>query len=693
MKTKIISLLLVVIMVVGLLAACGPVTPTPTCTHEDANKDGKCDKCSAAVQVQQPCTTHTDVDKNGKCDKCNATVEVKQECTEHVDANSDEKCDNCGATVKAPEEECTRHVDINKDGKCDVCGTTVEVKHVCADADGNGYCDDPECNKYVVKIPEIYWTEKVDLIMQMNRDSNGQQLPDGGKRYLAGDLSAQYGDTAITPDTIDSMVATRNDAAYEAVKVNITYDYLLDGSGYGWSKNIEDIFIKATSSSEAGRPDIFVNFVYDMVSASLKGAFANVYGKTVGQGNNYFTFGSAPNAEDTGDGYMYEYMRSLTLSKHKMYVLASDYFIDTIRAFFITPVNVALMNSIPVDEASIGAGEDYVYKFNSDRDGDGKYTIDDFYELVTAGEWNYETMLQFCNQIKTEEGGDSATYDLRDTVGFALSGTSGLSASGMLYTTSIKIINRDWSDEDEDFIYSYPTTNPDLYDFCAKLDTLVDNSKGVIVVGKTDTHNFDVGTGSTEVAIRERFCASKVLFGGVILIGSLEYKSYQDMNRSGEAGFGIAPIPLYRVDDGKGNVDPYQTQIHNVGRVGGIAVRSQKFEMCSAFLEYQSTHSTEILNEYYEFKLQYEVAGASSGNIAMLEYIRYNVRSSFDKAFEDAIGTFFKDVDPESNANKWHTMIMNAGYEFTGFAEEYARLIGTKIGYLNTLYNNYGELP
>ena len=115
--------------------------------------------------------------------------------------------------------------------------------------------------------------------------------------------------------------------------------------------------------------------------------------------------------------------------------------------------------------------------------------------------------------------------------------------------------------------------------------------------------------------------------------------------------------------------------------------------MASAFLQYQSTHSTNILNEYYDFKLQYEVAGASAGNIAMLKYIRQNVRSSFDKAFEDAIGKFFVDVDTESNNNKWHAMILSHGYKFDGFAEEYERLIDTKIGHLYTLYNEYGRLP
>jgi hypothetical protein len=533
--------------------------------------------------------------------------------------------------------------------------------------------------------------------MQMNRNSNNQELPDGGKRYLAGE------DNTIDYDSIDTMVAARNSDAYEVTKVHIVYDYIEDGdNNYKWGANVEDIHTKATNPSEDGRPDIFVNFVYDMVGTSLKGSFANVYGNNVGQGQNYFTFSAAPNAEDTGDGYMYEYMRSLTLSKKKMYCLASDYFLDTIRAFFVVPVNVKLMNSIEVDYASVGADENYDYKYNSDRTGDGDFTIDDFYELINAGEWNYATMLEYSNAVKREGGGqgnDSSTYDLRDTVGFAL-GINGLPASGMLYTTSIKIINRDYVEYDDkgkevfDFVYSYPETNPELYDFCEALSDLVDNSKGVIVVGEQDLYGYDLGTGKPLIAIRERFKEGGILFGGVILIGSLEYQTYQDMNKEGGAGFGVAPVPLYRaINPATGEPDPYQTQIHNVGRIGGIAVKSQKFEMASAFLQYQSTHSTEILNEYYDYKLQYEIAGGSSGNIAMLKYIRENVRSSFDKAFEDAIGVFFESVDEEAKDNRWHELIVMAGYKYDNFAETYKSLIGTKIKNLQGLYNEYDKLP
>ncbi len=72
---RILSLLLCIMMVISCtlpLIACGE---EETCTkHIDANKDGKCDNCGAAVTID--CTQHIDADRNGKCDNCNATVEI-----------------------------------------------------------------------------------------------------------------------------------------------------------------------------------------------------------------------------------------------------------------------------------------------------------------------------------------------------------------------------------------------------------------------------------------------------------------------------------------------------------------------------------------------------------------------------------------------------------------------------------------
>ena len=376
---------------------------------------------------------------------------------------------------------------------------------------------------------------------------------------------------------------------------------------------------------------------------------------------------------------MFEYMKTLTLSKSKMYCLSSDYFTDMVRAFFVVPVNTAELNSIKV---ATEAG-----KVNSDRTGDGEFTIADFYALVNAGEWTYETVAAFA-PLYGSQGDAEDAIDLRDKVAFAISSSSGLSASGMLYTSSVTIINRDPDDTAfNNYRYSYPAPESaqagELYDYCESLASLF---KTPYVIAVNEGNTFGLGSDSLQ-AIRNQFKEGNVLFGGVICVGSLEYKEYQDLNAPTEEGFGVAPVPVYKAGD------KYQTQIHNIGRIGAISATTEKFAQCSAFLNYQSLNSTKILNDYYKQYLQFGAAGGNKDNVDMLNYIRENVRSSFDKAFEDAIGKFFQTTDVDSNTDKWHIMIMNAEFQMLNMADRYLGVYEKKAEKLKVLEDEYEGLP
>ena len=520
------------------------------------------------------------------------------------------------------------------------------------------------------------WTT-TNLIFQMTENSNQQELPSTCARYLAGNLEG-----VSDVSTIDQWVSDRNEDALKEANVTVEYQYLPDTTNFGWGMNIDHIDSEVRSK-EPGRPDMYCNFVYDMVAVSLKGSFANLLSTTMpgttaeSAGKNYFAFADDLNLEDTGDGFMMDYMRSLTLSKFKMYCISSDYFTDMVRAFLVVPVNVGLLETLQTNDKDA---------FLADRtpdNGKTNYTIEDFYQLVNDKEWNYTTLAGFSSAIFKEgtEGDEQA--DLRDTIGFALGTGSGLPASGMLYTTSITIIDRVYDVAKGDYSYSYPYmvqttdtngvvsferdkngTHDELIAFCDNLTALF-QSEGVIAVSAGDTH----GYADTDLkAIRARFASTNVLFGGIVTLGSLEYDEYREMNGPGGSGYGIAPIPLYRtnyVDEATGEtkVDDYLTQIHSIGKIGAISYTTEKFAQCSAYLNYQSTHSTEILNEYYDYKLQYDVVGTGvKGNVEMLKYIRSNVRSSFDKAFEDALGKYYSATDAESMKQQWHTQIKNCGY-------------------------------
>lgn len=547
------------------------------------------------------------------------------------------------------------------------------------------------------------------ITFSINEDSDTDQLPSSSRRYLAGKLSeAEVSDYS----RVDDYVTDRNTEAKASTNVDAQYQYLPDGAAYGWGENIQTIYRQATGGDPEA-PDVYINFVYDMVAASLKGAFANLYSTTMYGANhewssteyNYFEFENNRAYMDTGRDYMYEYMRSLTLSKHKMYCLSSDYFVDMVRAFFVVPVNIAMLEMIPVatDETT---GELVEGKANSDRTGDGQFNIDDFYAMVWADEWNYENLAALSSAITLEEGG-ADTIGIEDRIGFALATGSGLPASGMLYTTSITIVKKVLNGSD--YVYSYPnmketatgeyvldnessdTTFEQLDVFCKNLADLV-ATKGVITVSATDAAAVGVtGDGADTAVIRKRFVQDKLLFGGVIVLGGLEQQDYLDMKGEGKKGYGIAPVPLYHSDGG----DEYLTQVHNNGKIGAISVGTKNFAQCTAFLNYQSMHSNEVLNEYYNHKLRQTVqVTGTDENSAMLIYIRGHVRSSFDKAFEDALGAHYNaQTDGKSDNSKWHAMIKNSNFSITDMRTLYGQYAGQKYKWLKDLELEYNRLP
>ena len=519
------------------------------------------------------------------------------------------------------------------------------------------------------------------LIYQMTNNSNSEELGSTCQRYLAGDTTG-----VEDPDTVDTLVKARNAAAASTTKVEIEYSFLPDTQQYSWGQNVNTIH-QAVLNNAANAPDIYCNFVYDMVAASLKGSFANLLSTTMhdndgsglaGSEHNYFAFEDDFTMVDNeeGEGYMLEYMRSLSLSKFKLYCLSSDYFTDMVRAFLVVPVNIKMINDITVSAEEGQYNSDRADALTGDPTPDGKYTIEDFYQLVWDKDWTYQTLMDF-SAIYSNEGGYAEGQDIGDRLVFALPVGSGLSVSGMLYTTSITIIDRKYDNDKQDYTYSYPNTKTDdggdtyrvsgphdeLNEFCDAITNLI-RTDGVLAVDDAQAALAGVtGNGAPLKAIRQQFAANKILFGGVICLGSLEYDEYKEMNGNNKAGYGIVPVPLYRGEyekDGQMVTDKYQTQIHNIGRVGAISKTTDKFSQCTAYLNYQSLNSTEILNEYYNFKLQYNVVGTKvTGNVEMLQYIRANVRSSFDKAYEDAIGIFYStQTAEESRQQQWHTLIM-----------------------------------
>ena len=489
----------------------------------------------------------------------------------------------------------------------------------------------------------------------MTHCSNGEELPSGCERYLAGE-DHQARD-------IDDLIAQRNDDAYELTRVTVRYTYYDDvASEYGWGKNYNKICMDV-ASQHSGAPDMYCNFVADLVAASLKGSFANLYSRTRGDGDqrgvNFLDI-DAP-------GYMGDLMSSLTLSLDKIYVIASDYFLDLIRAFFIVPVNRYLFDNI-------------ANEMIADLNEDGVKDINDFFVEINNGDWTYERLAQYAGKVYQNTSSVSSGMDLQDTLGFMLT-ANGMHGAGLIYTSSVTIIHKEWNTDRGDYDYYYPDENAELYYLADAIDELF-TKDGVYYLPSSEC------TEPTVIQqVRKQFSTDKLLFGGITMLGSMEHYQYQQMNDNEYGGFGVAPVPVYKYGD------KYLTQIHAMGRAGAISDATTKFAQCSAFIQYQSTHSEDVLNEYFDLVFTSEYYDTFDGNVEMLEYIRSNVRTSFDKAFEDAIGFFFESTQENSVKNRWHNILVDSKYHLTNLREQYKNLYPTKKQNLEKLVNEYNVLP
>lgn len=558
------------------------------------------------------------------------------------------------------------HIDENDDGKCDDCGETLQVNCVHVDEDEDEICD--LCGYEMGDEGQVYdypW-DKQTLIFQFTENDNSLELSSGCHRYLAGD-------STDTQD-IDTNIDKRNARAEKNTKIEVNYVYWPNTENYKWGQCIKEIEAVVTSNTIKDAPDVYCNFIYDIVGSAVKGYFANLKGTSRGVGDlkglNFFEF-TKPGYDEATDnmGYMNEWMNSVTLSKYKTYVLGSDYFTDMIRAFFVIPVGIELLESY---------GEDITGDWNDD----GEFTVDDFYEQVKAGEWTYDLMIDYSDAVYMDDGnGDTSGEWLGDEqLGFAMA-NGGVAISGLLYTTTVEIISKKFNSDPEvnDYEYSYPSDNIPLGNWSDAVSLLF-SSRGVALVdSSSEEFNIDEWGSSHLTAIRKRFSTGNVLFGDIMMVGALEYTEYQEM-RDGK-GFGVVPVPLYDEDEGWTEEAPYLTQIHNVGRPGAIAKNTTKFVECTAFLNYQSTHSTDILNQYYNYELMYNVAGGATGTVEMLKYVRANVRTSFDKAMEDAIGVF---KGKEAEETKVTYLIPMRG-STEDIRTAYGRVLEKKRGYLTEL--------
>ena len=455
-----------------------------------------------------------------------------------------------------------------------------------------------------------YWEENQSILIEMNLASSGGELSALTKRYMAG--MADEGQVLNT--RVDQFVYDRNVAAITMTNMTVNYVFVEDGVA-DWNKyhgKIENAVATPTEDT----PDVYCGLAWDLGAASAKGCLTNLKSTTRGAGNNYFTFNEDNyNAEFDDEGYFFELMTSMSPVDDKMYLYASNYTLDVIRAIYCIPVSITLLQSLNLDGIEKAAGD---FEYNWDSDGDGKWTVDDFYDIVMTRNWTFDVLGLLGGAAYSNDSGE-AEPNFGDTLGFVHDTYKGLPAAGVMFSNDIQFFTKTYNEEGTP-VYTVNDTNEDFI-------TLV-NEFGDVFNHPGNIAGYEPPTGYEDMlqAIRSRFSEDKILFGGVINVGALDYTEYQGM----EGGFGIVPIPL--VD----NTKEYVSAIHNLARVMGIAKTSTKFEQVSAFLDYQALNSTGVMNEYYKI-LQYDTAGGEQYNVAVLNILRNSLGDNSNQYLENQI--------------------------------------------------------
>lgn len=613
-----ITLLLVALIALMTLSSCGLNDDGGSQTDDsgdktDDNGDQTDDKDHTLCAIVESFKTDATCTEDGvRVTKCECGVELSESIPAKGHSFLNGYCQNEGCSAVCPH-------NFDQSFKCTVCG---------------------------------YAKPKTDIIFQIQHTS-GTALGSTAQRLMAGEDPEAF-------QEIDVLVQNRNTAAEAASNTRVKYEY----SNHASASNIETLVFSGSSLA----PDVFSSNVTTMTSASLMGCFANLYAntelctKTFGDGKNSFAFtkdgydGSAADQFDlnAGEGYFYDYMQSLALTnsdgtRNKMYLIASNYNIDFIRSMEVIPVNVKMLEGI-----------------------EGSGGLEGLYERVWNGTWSYDTLISLSSAVY-RDANDNKISDIEDTLGFCISTYTAAAFTGMLYSSSAKIINHGMTDGS--YSYSYPLSSGDLEALSTAFYELLYNTEGITVISDA----------SDLYQIADRFADNKLLFGGISEIGYLEMTDYQTTS----GGFGFVPVPAVKLG---AETPDYSTTVYYNGNLIAISASTKEFEECTAFLNYVSTSSEEIVKKYAETYLSgalYKSAPEGCPNAKMFAFIKNHVKDGFEYTYDMAVVNYLPYMNRA--AFTWHYLLYNS-LKLDIMAMKYSEVFMDKYNELSSIHDDWNRL-
>lgn len=420
------------------------------------------------------------------------------------------------------------------------------------------------------------------------------------KDYLKGPDQIKENETSA----IQQMVYERNKKARELLGLTIEYTDM----DKDWNTQCDEI-VTLVQGNAADAPDLFVNMVFDLnIALKTQGVFRDI----IDLPGAYFDFDAK--------GWMKTWMESYSFTGDRAYVLASDYFLDIMRAMGVLPFNMNLMDEHSADLASAILGEGETLET-------GENLSERFFDYVELGNWTWDTLGKLCEAIwvDTDSSGGNSIQDL---LGIVTDRYSGMPSALILFSTGESLTETSIDETDP----SNPKTQIVLKEDTTTVGAIFDAVKGVFsgrgafvtAVGASGATIENPGLAYSQI----KFSENTLLFAGPTLLGALENETFQNMTST----YSVVPLP--KVDVNKN----YNTIVHNTADCGAINVRTSlgKADAISAFLQYCTENSGDIREEFLQIVTKYRTTTYNQGTSRMLDVIYENLANSRDKAIEDA---------------------------------------------------------
>ena len=361
--------------------------------------------------------------------------------------------------------------------------------------------------------------------------------------FPAADIYTRGPDHAST-DNVQKMVSDRNIYVANTLGLSVVYEE----TDWKYSE-VYPHLQQLVQLGSADAPDIYNNDIYGLLRGMLNNTFRNVLDPDVSSGEtSYFNF-------DT-DGWYWDYMQGTTFDPNKIYLIASDYFIDMIRMAWVIYVNVELYN-----EAWGSA-----------------YSLEDLYLLTLDGQWDYTFLMQLAEESHRDTMNQGITDKDDEVIGFV--GNS-VMPRVFIWTNGISTVEYD----EKGYADTLRMTLPDLYESALGYRDIYSHKGVMQTAGVLD---------ATELFLQKTSVLAMSVLGEM---ESEQVRSVEGLTK------GVMPYPKYNLEE----QDWYHTMVHDQAELGAIMNTTSKFTEASAWLQMMAEESVAVLGEYYEktLKLKY----------------------------------------------------------------------------------------